>query len=302
MSKRIVCRLITAGAALFLTAFASFPTHAAAFAGELKSVTDSQITGWAWNQDETDTAVTVELTLAGANGPGSNAVLTVTADRTLDELENIALSGHGFVCEIDWSAYSGDTFVITAAAVSGERRIPIGGVFTYKKEEGAAKRAAKPTASGPAGKDKPVLFDSDLNRIGPGFGDDSATRVETASHSSDDSVQASEKHSGPASAAKNGGVQGELIGTFRASGYCACSVCSSGSGLTYSGKPPKANHTIAADLSLYPLGTKLMIDGTVYTVEDTGGSIMGNRLDIYFDDHETALNYGIQTVTVYSVK
>ncbi|MCI8455249.1 MAG: hypothetical protein HFE84_11640 [Lachnospiraceae bacterium] len=302
MSKRIVCRLITAGAAFLLTAFTSFPALAAAFAGELKSVTDSQITGWAWNQDEKEAVVTVELTLAGANGPGSNAVLTVTADRTLDGAENTAVSGHGFVCEIDWSAYSGDTFVITAGIVSGETRIPIGGVFTYKKEEGTAKRASKPTASGPAGKDKPVLFDSDLNKIGPGFGNDSAAKIEAASHSSDDSAQTATKREGPASAAKAGGVQGELIGTFRVSGYCACSVCSSGLGLTYSGKPPKANHTIAADLSLYPLGTKLMIDGTVYTVEDMGGSIVGDRLDIYFDDHETALNYGIQTVKVYSVK
>lgn len=42
-----------------------------------------------------------------------------------------------------------------------------------------------------------------------------------------------------------------------------------------------------------------MIDGVVYTVEDMGHGVDGNWLDIYFDTHEEALNYGLKTVDVY---
>ena len=95
---------------------------------------------------------------------------------------------------------------------------------------------------------------------------------------------------------------GALLGTFTTSAYCSCDKCSSGHKLTYSGTVPQARHTVAADLDLYPLGTKLMIDGIVYTVEDMGNGVDGNWLDIYFQTHEEALAYGLQTVEVYAVQ
>lgn len=93
---------------------------------------------------------------------------------------------------------------------------------------------------------------------------------------------------------------GEYLGSFEASGYCSCSDCSGGYSLTYSGTVPQANHTIAADLDIFPIGTRLVIDGVVYTVEDMGGGINGNRLDIYFASHEDALAFGLQTIDVYA--
>jgi 3D (Asp-Asp-Asp) domain-containing protein len=54
-------------------------------------------------------------------------------------------------------------------------------------------------------------------------------------------------------------------------------------GITASGKYVKENHTIAADGSI-PFGTKILIDDIIYTVEDRGGLIYDNRLDIYVDD------------------
>ena len=45
-----------------------------------------------------------------------------------------------------------------------------------------------------------------------------------------------------------------------------------------------------------------MIGDVVYTVEDIGSTIVGNRLDIYFSTHEEALNYGVQSVEVYAVE
>ncbi len=45
-----------------------------------------------------------------------------------------------------------------------------------------------------------------------------------------------------------------------------------------------------------------MIGDVVYTVEDIGSTIVGNRLDIYFPTHEEALAYGVQSVEVYAVE
>ena len=47
------------------------------------------------------------------------------------------------------------------------------------------------------------------------------------------------------------------------------------------------------------LGTWIVIDGVVYTVEDTGKAVKGNQLDIYFDTHEEAVLYGRKNRYVY---
>lgn len=92
------------------------------------------------------------------------------------------------------------------------------------------------------------------------------------------------------------------LGTYKATAYCNCSRCSSsGTDLTASGVLPKAKHTISANLREFGFGTKLLIDGIVYTVEDTG-SFGPGAVDIYFDTHQQALNYGVHYVDVYLVK
>ena len=47
--------------------------------------------------------------------------------------------------------------------------------------------------------------------------------------------------------------------------------------------------------------SKLEINGKIYTVEDRGGAIQGKRLDIYFDSHQEALNFGRKTAVVYKL-
>lgn len=92
------------------------------------------------------------------------------------------------------------------------------------------------------------------------------------------------------------------LGEFVITGYCSCEICCEAIGdqrLTFSETKPKANHTIAADITVLPLGTQLQIDGIIYTVEDTGSSIIGNRLDIYFDTHEEATLYGRRNKEVF---
>lgn len=92
------------------------------------------------------------------------------------------------------------------------------------------------------------------------------------------------------------------LGTFKITGYCSCERCSGGHGLTYSGTVPTPNHTVSADLSRFPLGTKLKTGGIVYTVEDMGSSVNGNILDIFYSTHEEALAKGTYTAEVFLVQ
>jgi len=84
--------------------------------------------------------------------------------------------------------------------------------------------------------------------------------------------------------------------TFETTAYCPCSKCCGKSdGITASGTRATAGRTIAAP-STYAFGTQIEIDGVIYTVEDRGGAIKNNRIDIFFNDHQTANNYGRQWV------
>ena len=57
---------------------------------------------------------------------------------------------------------------------------------------------------------------------------------------------------------------------------------------------------IAVDPSFIPLGTRVYIPGYGEAVaEDTGGSIVGNIIDIAFDTHEEAIEFGRQDLEIY---
>lgn len=93
-------------------------------------------------------------------------------------------------------------------------------------------------------------------------------------------------------------TQGESLGIFTATAYCP----NGGSqGRTYSGTIPQAQHTISADISVLPLGSKVMIDGIVYTVEDIGSGVKGNKVDIFFNTRAEALDFGRQSKEVFAV-
>ncbi|MCL2354324.1 MAG: G5 domain-containing protein [Oscillospiraceae bacterium] len=87
-------------------------------------------------------------------------------------------------------------------------------------------------------------------------------------------------------------------GWFQITAYCSCLRCTgSGRGITASGTRATANRTIAAD-PRFPFGTQMRINGVIYTVEDRGGAVRGNVLDIYKGCHQTALRWGRRTVYV----
>ena len=78
-----------------------------------------------------------------------------------------------------------------------------------------------------------------------------------------------------------------------------------GGGTTATGTPARYGE-IAVDPSVIPYGTKMYIvsdDGNwiygVATAEDTGGAITGNRIDLYYDDYDTCIQFGRRSCTVY---
>jgi 3D (Asp-Asp-Asp) domain-containing protein len=96
----------------------------------------------------------------------------------------------------------------------------------------------------------------------------------------------------------------EYLGKFTLTAYCSCSRCCGkwASGNTASGKKAKADRTIATDPKVIPLGTEVVINKKIYVAEDTGGAIKGNRIDVFFDSHSDALDFGRQKAKVYKKK
>lgn len=66
-------------------------------------------------------------------------------------------------------------------------------------------------------------------------------------------------------------------------------------GKTSSGKTARPG-TIAADTSIYPYGTVMHIPGYGYgVVEDTGGAVKGQHIDLYRPNHWFARLWGVQS-------
>lgn len=96
---------------------------------------------------------------------------------------------------------------------------------------------------------------------------------------------------------RTSGISGQS-GIYKVTAYCACAqCCGKTNGITASGTKATANRTVAAP-STFAFGTKIVINGITYTVEDRGGAIQGNRIDIYMDSHSEALQWGVRYVEV----
>lgn len=91
------------------------------------------------------------------------------------------------------------------------------------------------------------------------------------------------------------------LGVYKITAYCGCAkCCGKTDGITASGTHVTAGRTIAAPPEI-PFGTQIIINGHTYTVEDRGGAIKGNRIDIYFETHEEALAFGVQYIEIFKV-
>jgi 3D (Asp-Asp-Asp) domain-containing protein len=101
------------------------------------------------------------------------------------------------------------------------------------------------------------------------------------------------------------------LGEFKLTAYCSCRKCC---GFWANGRPVDENGSdivigasgerlyqgvsVAVDPAVIPYDSKVYIDGKEYIAHDCGGAIKGNRIDVYFDNHEDALRFGIQYANV----
>lgn len=83
--------------------------------------------------------------------------------------------------------------------------------------------------------------------------------------------------------------------TFYDAGPCCCGAYASG--ITASGAPVQVNHTVAN--GSLPFGTRLMIDGQEYVVEDRG--VGEFEIDIYVATHEEANQRGLYYTEVFII-
>ena len=102
------------------------------------------------------------------------------------------------------------------------------------------------------------------------------------------------------------------LGTFKLTAYCGCSKCcdqyatnrpvdKNGNEIVYGsiGKVLTQGKSIAVDPNVIPYDTKVVINNHEYIAHDTGGAIKGNRIDVYFDNHQEALNFGVKYAEVF---
>ena len=93
------------------------------------------------------------------------------------------------------------------------------------------------------------------------------------------------------------GDSGNYLGRFKLTAYCSCPICCGkwSGGATAGGTVPVQGRTVA--MAGVPFGTKLVIGGLIYTVEDRGTPY--GHVDIYMNSHTDATNFGVQYADVY---
>ena len=105
----------------------------------------------------------------------------------------------------------------------------------------------------------------------------------------------------------NQAIKPVSLGEFKLTAYCPCSICcgkwayNRPDGIIYGaiGEELKEDYSIAVDPNVIPYRTEVIIDGKVYKAQDCGGAIKGNRIDVYFENHNDALKFGVQYKEIF---
>ena len=85
---------------------------------------------------------------------------------------------------------------------------------------------------------------------------------------------------------------------------CCVECCGKADGITASGVRATPGVTVAVDPDVIPLGADVLVDygdGEIcyYRADDTGSGIVGNHIDLCVADHQTAVQLGRRTATVW---
>lgn len=175
-----------------------------------------------------------------------------------------------------------------------------------KEEEIAAqKKAEEEAAAAAAAQQAAAEAEAEAARVAAAEAANAAAKADTdtssssGSSSSDSSASSTTTESPSVSDTSSSSSSGTYLGRFKLTGYCSCSICTGqwSGGSTASGTTPTAGRTIA--MGGVPFGTKLMINGQVYTVEDRGTAY--GHVDIFCSSHSEALSFGVQYADVYQL-
>ncbi|WP_342505488.1 3D domain-containing protein [Sporosarcina sp. FSL K6-2383] len=94
----------------------------------------------------------------------------------------------------------------------------------------------------------------------------------------------------------------KVVKEFTVSASAFTANCNGCSGLTATGINLKSNpdmKVIAVDPNIIKLGTKVYVEGYGYAVAgDTGGSIKGNKIDVFFPTKAEAYKWGRKSVKI----
>ena len=98
----------------------------------------------------------------------------------------------------------------------------------------------------------------------------------------------------------------DVLGEFAIVAYCPCEACcgewalNRPDGIVYtaSGAEAKAGVTVAVDPDVIPLGSKVYIDGLGWYVAQDTGNFTGKVIDVYFNDHAEAVEFGRRDAVV----
>lgn len=98
-------------------------------------------------------------------------------------------------------------------------------------------------------------------------------------------------------------IKGENLGNFKVSYFCSSDLCSDLANANASEETPMVEeYTIATDPEVIPYGTKIMVNGHIYTAADTGRIVKGKEVAIYLNDHTKEKIIGENQVDVYLTK
>lgn len=252
---------------LCMLAATSMTSFASASRGQFEAVTDSAITGWAYDSSSPDEALNIRITIKNKDTGEEMLSQKLSAGEYRETLFDRGKGNgcHGFTLTVDWTAYPDGTYTIEGC--TADKDFVNSRIYTKENGQGSAQAEAVNTQT------------SDMQEA-------------------QETTQASGSQTPQPETTPN------LIslGTFKTTGYCPCRACSEGWGRhTCTGAVATSGHTIAVDPRVIPYGSRVMINGVTYTAEDRGGGVKGNHIDIFFDTHSETRQHGTQNAEVYLV-